>query len=1821
MDDKVSIILLNYNGGDHTITCLESLGLLNYSPDRLEVIVVDNASSDGSAEAISESFPDVKLIRSPENVGFSRGANLGASHASGGYLAFLNNDMKVDPGWLDPLVAAMTDPSVGCAGSVIRSWDGTTVEFGGRRADAFAIAYSAATDAPPSEDVVGGACLFVSGGAMLVRASVFRDVGGFDPGYFMYQEDIDLCWRLWLSGSSCFLVPESVVQHRGGASSSRLSPQFVQGMSQANVLATLFKNLEDRAVRSSLPLVIVYLLMRSADQAAGLEGFDRAMTIFRLAVPELVEKRKSIQTARGRSDSEIWEITGHPLSFLERTESFRRLMTAMMGDTAPEFSLEDPEALQDLVGLWAERASDLIGVSGEVFAIERARRDRMRKLEIAARDSVIGQRDEGIRFLQQTLQTKEAELTILRDQVELLSDRTRDYDAYVRLAELIAEVGDEFGVPGLAYDPRAAASSAGRASLPGSIPVGSRYDIICFSIIDWEFRWQRPQQLMSQFADHGHRVFYISIAHILPVSGERFRVVELRENVWEVQLALPTRVDVYGGDLPRDLAMLVTEDLRALRDAFRISEAVSVVQVATWAAVAYRTKELFGWPVVYDCMDEWDTFPGMANALLTAERRLIHEADLVVVTAKKLFEKYRNANTHVLLARNAADFERFHRAEPTALLDDMPHPIVGYFGAIADWFDLELMVRIARERPKYSFVLVGGVFGLDMRDLEDLSNVYILGQQPYELMPSYLLGFDACIIPFKVNAVTEATDPVKFYEFISQGKPVVSTTMPELYPYAELLYIARDQEDFLGKLDQALRENDDSLVNRRIELARANAWPARYEAIRGAIAAVVPKVSIIIVTFHNLDFTRQCIDSVLANTLHPDLEIIVVDNASTDGTREYLRELEKQHGNFTVILNDENAGFARANNQGLRAAAGDYLVLLNNDTVVPRGWLSGLLRHLRDPEIGLVNTVTNFSGNESRIEVPYTDIDGMQEFAAGYMAAHFGEIFDIRVAAMYCVAMRRDVYERVGPLDETFGIGMFEDDDYSHRMRLASYRVVCAEDSFVHHFGQASFKKLDPETYQKIWDANQTHFQTKWNMPWQAHTPRRPDRNRSTLPNRAAVEILFAKLAKRRELADAKAEKATEAAELRNRLEASKERIDMLEHLLHVTRNELHSIQELRVLKLAGVYWRAMSFFRGRRPDGSPALTPDSFAPAPAPATVPVVEPVVEVAAAPVPVEVMPETVREEAPAPVSRIDTEKPVVYDVLCFPIIEWDFRMQRPQQMMLQFSAAGHRVFYVSHQIRLKGEACEVREVAERVFEVSLRGSPRDVYVQSMTRKDAEALQEGLRLLRTRYGICEAVTIVQLPFWTPLVLRLRDEYGWSVTYDMMDNMAAFSTSPKSILEVEEQLLTSSDLVVVTSMSLERQAQAKNSNVALIRNGVDYEHFARVSTASPFHTEKGRPLIGYYGAIAEWFDVDLVAELARRHPEWDFVLVGSTVSSNVKRLRKLKNLSLAGERPYADLPMWLERFDVAIIPFRMSPLTEATNPVKAYEMLAAGKPIVSVPMPEVAAMAPLVRLASTVEDFETQITQAIEFDYEPWIVEKRRAFARQNTWQQRRESLDQRMRETFEKVLIVMDVPDRKRSVLKDLTAMLDHTLWPNVEVVVLTTEVFLARSEELAARLRELKKNVRLESLSRETFSQAANRLFAGSDADYLVILPFGAELHAGWLYRLIRHLSRDEEIGVIVPEIIAEDTRADEVADRIDSNDGKVVDDGDGSSMAALRRETFDRIGPFGEEFSTARASARGCVSLARTSTIRVVRARDVLVKLGADGRDPRPEETP
>jgi GT2 family glycosyltransferase len=242
-----------------------------------------------------------------------------------------------------------------------------------------------------------------------------------------------------------------------------------------------------------------------------------------------------------------------------------------------------------------------------------------------------------------------------------------------------------------------------------------------------------------------------------------------------------------------------------------------------------------------------------------------------------------------------------------------------------------------------------------------------------------------------------------------------------------------------------------------------------------------PRLSVVIVTHGGLPFTRLCLENLVAD----GLEVIVVDNASSDGTPRYLEAFAARDRRVTVVLNEENIGFPAAVNNAVSRARGEVLVLLNNDTIVPPGSLERLVGRLDDDTIGAVGPVTNRIGNEAQIDTAYTTFAGLRAFALERARTHAGRTSDADTLTMFCLALRSTVYEEIGPLDEQFGIGLVEDDDYAVRLRLAGYRLALAEDVFVHHFGEASFGRLfADDEYGRLSSENRRRFEDKWEIPW-----------------------------------------------------------------------------------------------------------------------------------------------------------------------------------------------------------------------------------------------------------------------------------------------------------------------------------------------------------------------------------------------------------------------------------------------------------------------------------------------------------------------------------------------------------------------------------------------------------------------------------------------------------------------------------------------------------------------------------------------------------------
>lgn len=615
----------------------------------------------------------------------------------------------------------------------------------------------------------------------------------------------------------------------------------------------------------------------------------------------------------------------------------------------------------------------------------------------------------------------------------------------------------------------------------------SRGDLFIFPIIDWHFRIQRPQHLALHLARRGYRVFYFSTMPLLREGNHRFEITEqIQERVFLCQLrSHGSPQNIYKDTMDTSVLRAYRESILDLMNKVRSNAAVSIIHLPYWKPLAESIPGvLYG----YDCMDHHAGFSSDSSEIPPREVHTLRDADFVITTSAYLQKNCKQVRDAILI-RNGTEHKRIAEY-PARPRSRNRAKAVGYIGAVAEWFDTDLIMKAARRYPQWQFVLAGGTVGCDLSEMKKIPNIRCLGEIPYEAVPQCLHAFDVAVIPFRIVELTKATNPVKVYEYLSAGKPVVATAIPELYLFEKLIHIGTDHEDFLNKLATAMEESGDAdKAAARSNWAKGQDWSVRARDFDQFIRESHPKVSIVVLTHNQLQFTQACLQGIEKNTAYPNYEVLIVDNGSSDGTVAFLREYVSERMNYRLICNPENRGFAAGNNIGIRRASGDYVVLLNNDTYPAPGWLGNLVYPLiRNPRIGLAGPVTNNIGNEARIEIAYRNMSEMAEQAALYTQAHRGKRLLLHNIAFFCAAIARRVITKIGLLDEGFTMGFFEDDDYCRRARAAGFQIVVAEDSFVHHHLSASFNLLG-EQKEKIFQGNKRLYEEKWG-PWQPHKSR-----------------------------------------------------------------------------------------------------------------------------------------------------------------------------------------------------------------------------------------------------------------------------------------------------------------------------------------------------------------------------------------------------------------------------------------------------------------------------------------------------------------------------------------------------------------------------------------------------------------------------------------------------------------------------------------------------------------------------------------------------------
>ena len=626
------------------------------------------------------------------------------------------------------------------------------------------------------------------------------------------------------------------------------------------------------------------------------------------------------------------------------------------------------------------------------------------------------------------------------------------------------------------------------------------FDLFYFPIIDWHFRFQRSQQICTQLSKRGHRIFYLK-PNTQVINKERVKRAEIKEkveitkitkNIFEITAITRKPLNIYNSLPSSSDIQYLNWSIEAVKERMAVRNSLALLSLSFWYPVIKNKN----WQIIYDCLDELSGFSNIGKRIISQEKSLIKKTNLVIYSSQKLFNKNKSLNPYPLLIQNAADFNHFSKKAGKAPTDikSINHPIIGYYGAIADWFDEKMVEYLALLKPDWQFVFIGHPIGAKINQLKKLPNLHFFGEKPYQELPSYLYQFDCFIIPFKLNKLILATNPVKVYEVLCSGKPIVSVNLPELQSMKKLLYLAKDKKDFLEKIEIALKEKSltkskrNKLIKKRVDFAKANTWNHRTrQLVKGVKKYIYPRVSIIIVSYNSLTYLKKCLKSIYQYSHYPNLELIIVDNASKDKTKKYLEKIKTKDPKIKIILSRKNSGFSGGNNLGIKKATGEYIVLLNGDSIVTENWISKLIKHLENPKVGLVGPVSNCVGNEAKINLYYTTLKQMRRKAKEYMEKNNGKSFEIPMLGFFCAAGRKSIWHKIGPLDEQFKIGFFEDDDYCQRVKKAGYKILCAEDVFIHHFGNQSFKQMSLREKKKIFEKNKKSFEEKWNITWQKH--------------------------------------------------------------------------------------------------------------------------------------------------------------------------------------------------------------------------------------------------------------------------------------------------------------------------------------------------------------------------------------------------------------------------------------------------------------------------------------------------------------------------------------------------------------------------------------------------------------------------------------------------------------------------------------------------------------------------------------------------------------
>ncbi len=374
-------------------------------------------------------------------------------------------------------------------------------------------------------------------------------------------------------------------------------------------------------------------------------------------------------------------------------------------------------------------------------------------------------------------------------------------------------------------------------------------DILCFSH-DWTGDPLSKTHLMRVLSKDNRILWINAIANRMPTTSSKDvsriykKLRAFAEPVREVEPNIfvlnPLAFPSYGNEtiLRINRGFLASQVKKAM-GALNFKNVVNMVFNPAAGMIAGRLGES---ELIYYCVDEYTAFTGASNGLREIENDLFRRADLVIVSAERLYDSKKDFNPHTYVIRHGTDWRHFRTALDPALdipadIRDLPRPIIGFHGLLADWVDFELIKKTAEAFKEGSVVLIGKI-AVDaeqkVKILNDVTNIHFLGRKPYSELPAYCKAFDAALNPFTINELTLAANPLKVREYLAAGLPVISTDIPEVR-VLEDCHVGVDHDDFIEKVVQALA---DPKPREKVSDGVAHeGWEAKVDELREVLSA------------------------------------------------------------------------------------------------------------------------------------------------------------------------------------------------------------------------------------------------------------------------------------------------------------------------------------------------------------------------------------------------------------------------------------------------------------------------------------------------------------------------------------------------------------------------------------------------------------------------------------------------------------------------------------------------------------------------------------------------------------------------------------------------------------------------------------------------------------------------------------------------------------------------------------------------------------------------------------------------------------------------